>query len=165
MQKFLPVLLSVFLLTGCATTQQSDSIKVASQLAYLTTRVGTVSMLLDHPEWRPAFVAGQAALDGLLRSSNYNVADFQNAISELPVPWFQNGDNAVWLSLGVFVWDSVSQTMFDVQSDEAVASIMQSVRNGIADALVAVKPTDVARRIKSVPVRPVWPRSKSYLVL
>ena len=98
-------------------------------------------------------------------SSNYNVIEFQKAITELPLPWFQDGDNAVWLTLGVFIWDSGTQTMFDIQGEQAVAAVMQSVHDGVADGLATVKPGTVARRLRSVPVPPRWPKARTFIVL
>jgi hypothetical protein len=142
---FSTCLLIIPIIIGCTTTQLNSLVDTAASLAGSTARIATIADLASNPSHRPMLEAGVIALDGLLRSTNYTSAKFQEVLRKLPIWTTESGSDGIYgtdgaiyqfsIGGGVAVIDLVANVAFDVQSAPALSRIMTSVRNGISEGL------------------------------
>jgi hypothetical protein len=144
------------LLLGCKTLSDPAVIQFVSARAGDAARIAVGVDLESNPDHRAAFVAGVAALDGLMRSTNYSSALFSEALAQLPIEEFRGDNGALILEGGLLVFDLVTMFAYDIESQPALLSVMTSVRNGIAAALDSTAASR-ARVSRSAPAMPPAP--------
>jgi hypothetical protein len=80
---------------------------------------------------KPIFVAADQALTRLIDAQNYDPTKFAQALAGLPINELKGKDGAIYISLGIVIWDEVASQAEGVQKQEQVKAIITAVRDGI----------------------------------
>jgi hypothetical protein len=141
-KSFTSIITALFVLCGCKSLSPETLASIAG-LAETAVRVGTTAALKAHPEYRPAFISGVSAIDGLLATEGWSVADFKAALRTLPMSVFTGEYSSLAIEGIVTILNFKTLIGYDVRSSPAMVVVLTSVRNGVSDAL---NPTAAAAR-------------------
>lgn len=125
--------------TSTSTNQQAEAeaqLKEVQFACYSAASLGTAYAIAKHPEWRPEFEAGLAALDALIAQNNFDPAAFHQALLKLPIKELKSGEAALAIQAATILFHHYgAEIALDQQT--YVGAVIASVRRGIWDALGA----------------------------
>lgn len=98
-------------------------------------RRGTYEVLRQHPEYRPAFVAGVAALDNLLLKPEPNYEELTAALQVLKIDQLKGNEGALLLRDIIDVYDILIGPTARNQTPAQIRAWAQSIRDGVSAGL------------------------------
>lgn len=106
-----------------------------SGISQIGARRGTYEVLLRHPEYRPAFVAGIAGLNNLLLRPEPNYQELLDALQVLKIDELKGNEGAMLLRDIIDVYDILIGPTAREQTPEQIKAWAQSIVNGVTAGL------------------------------
>lgn len=127
--------IAIISLVGCAGVPTERKISRMATLAELAAFTGASIDLADNPAHRPYFEASRAALDGLVRSENYDPTAFAAALSGLPVKELKGEKGSLVVGAAVILWEEYAAEVVNLDRSTYVKPVIAAVAKGLARAL------------------------------
>jgi hypothetical protein len=140
----------LWILTGCVNravvTTGADGVSVTNfqkvvdvervaRLAGNAAQLGTAWAVVAHPETRGDIEAAVMGLQVLQDGKNYDPAAFAAVMQKLPFITMQGQEGAIYISVGVAIWDEAVQEAEPLLKKELVQAVLPRVLKGMKTGL------------------------------
>jgi len=141
--KYTMALLSIFLLFGCVTGPDEKKHldpKLVASIAGEATRLGSLSVLAIHPEYRPQFQQARQAAQVLLSIGSFDIGQLTAILGNLPIAEGQQGQVGIIVGQGfITLWGLYGEYVMTLDKGAAyetwVKPVAIAIEAGLGQAL------------------------------
>jgi hypothetical protein len=137
MKLFLSVIaITAMLFAGCSTTgtgtETPRTVEDFTPAIKTAAMVGTHYALIEHPEWKPHFIAAASELEILEKAEKIDFPTIMSIVMRLPVKELQSDDARLAIAGATILLSEYGGRSIDLQKLENVRPIARALREGVA---------------------------------
>ena len=121
--------------TDPATGKRVPDVDRMQSIAKDATAIGTRDYLTLKPEDRGKFIMARNALSALIAAGEFNAADLETALAQLPIKQMQGGKGAILIDSAIILWDAYGQEVTRLDKAQVFETYILPVAKSILDGL------------------------------